>query len=50
MNQSNKYCAICGFAKKSRQMYKILEDVSMWDKNLIHAKKHYACEDCLVSS
>ena len=48
MSQSNKYCAICGFVKKSGLIYKILEDLSIWDKNLTYTKNHYICESCLA--
>ena len=48
MSQLNKYCAICGFTKKKRLFYKILEDLSIWDKNLIYTKNYYACENCLA--
>ena len=48
MNQSNKYCVICGFIKKGELIYKILEDLSIWDKNLTYIKDRYICESCLA--
>ena len=48
MSQLIKYCTICGFAKRSEPVYRILEDLSIWDKNLIYAKNHYVCEGCLA--
>jgi hypothetical protein len=47
MNQSNRCCTICGPAKKGVFVYKILEDVSIWDKNIDLAQKPYICEGCL---
>lgn len=47
MKISYKSCGECGVTVGGNSSYKILEDISDWDKRFLFAKDFYLCELCL---